>query len=115
MGGVVTEQVCSRVASDCGRNGLHVPARSADFYFRIAQDYPALYAAGEPAALCGVDMAGGAALRRERESGPVLWTRIDRLGLARLVGLLDWSVPGRRARGRRITPRYISSSSPPRS
>ena len=114
-GASLPDRFVPELASDCGRNGLHFLARSVDFYFRSSQGDPTLYATGEPAALCGVDMAGGAALRRERESGPLLRTRIDRLGLARLVGLLDWAVPWRGARGRRITLRHISSSSPPRS
>src|ERR1700720_3864511 len=102
MGGVVTEQICARLASDCWRNGLHFLARAPDFCFRGPQVDPTFYATGEPAAFCGADLAGGAALRCERKSGTLLRTGTDRVALARLVDLLDRAVSGCRACSRRL-------------
>src|ERR1700681_1545345 len=102
MGSVVTRQACARMASNCWRNGLHFLARAPDFCFRRPQGDPTFYTTGEPAAFCGADLAGGAALRCERKSGTLLRPGTDRVGLARLVGLLDRAVSGRRARSRRL-------------
>src|ERR1700730_10690693 len=113
MGSGAAGQIGARLDSDCRRNILHFLSGSTDLCFRGAQGDSTLHATCEPAAVCDPDMARGAALRGERKSGAVLRTGAGGMALARLVGLLDWPMPGRRARGGTSTLSTVPVSPPP--
>src|ERR1700742_2375639 len=115
MGCLVAGQPRSLVVAGGGRNVLHFPPGDLDLRFCGTQKHPTVHSLGQSAALCRPDLVGGALVWRQCEPCPVFRTGTGRLDLARLVGLLDRSLPGRRTGGGDSPIPPLSASPPARS